>query len=63
MSFFQRALEQQVITVPGQFFDINPGNRRHGRLSRFERHVRFSFGPKMEVLQTACDRLGTMLKG
>jgi len=63
MSFFQRALEQQVITVPGQFFDINPGNRRHGRTSRFERHVRFSFGPKLEVLQTACARLGTLLKG
>ena len=62
MSFFQRALEQKVITVPGQFFDINPGNRRHGRASRFERHVRFSFGPSLEVLQTAAARL-TALAG
>ncbi len=61
MSFFQRALEQKVITVPGQFFDINPGNRRHGRASRFERHVRFSFGPSLDVLQTAVDRLATLV--
>lgn len=61
MSFFQKALEQKVITVPGQFFDINPGNRRHGRASRFERHVRFSFGPSLDVLQTAVDRLATLV--
>jgi len=61
MSFFQRALEQKVITVPGQFFDINPGNRRHGRASRFERHVRFSFGPSLNVLRTASTRLGSLV--
>lgn len=61
MGFFQKALEQKVITVPGQFFDINPGNRRHGRASRFERHVRFSFGPSLDVLQTAVDRLSALL--
>ena len=60
MSFFQRALEQKVITVPWQFFDINPGNRRHGRTSRFERHIRFSFGPRLDVLQTAVERLSAL---
>ncbi len=63
MSFFQRALAEKVITVPGQFFDINPGNRRHGRASRFERHVRFSFGPSLDVLQTAVGRLSALVRG
>ncbi len=62
MSFFQAALQKKVITVPGRFFDINPGQRRHGRPSRFERHMRFSFGPSLNVLETAYDRLAEMVK-
>jgi len=61
MSFFQRALERQVITVPGAFFDINPGHRRSGRPSRFSRHLRFSFGPAQPVLETACERLRALV--
>jgi aspartate/methionine/tyrosine aminotransferase len=34
-----------VITVPGEFFDVNPGKRRSGRPSRFRQYVRLSFGP------------------
>ena len=45
MSFFRAALERQVICVPGEFFDVNPGKRRSGRPSRFRHYVRFSFGP------------------
>jgi aspartate/methionine/tyrosine aminotransferase len=45
MSFFRAALEKQVICVPGEFFDVNPGKRRSGRPSRFRHYVRFSFGP------------------
>ena len=26
MLFFEQALEEKVITVPGRFFDIDPGN-------------------------------------
>lgn len=63
MSFFKSALARQVITVPGGFFDINPGHRRSARRSRFDRHVRFSFGPSMTTLQTAVDRFGAMLRG
>jgi aspartate/methionine/tyrosine aminotransferase len=62
MSFFQAALKKQVITVPGRFFDINPGQRRQGRPSRFERHMRFSFGPTMKTLETAYARLEEMVK-
>jgi N-succinyldiaminopimelate aminotransferase len=61
MKFFRAALPHKVICVPGQFFDINPGHRRMTRASRFERHLRFSFGPAMSVLQTAVQRLETMI--
>ena len=33
MGFFRAALEQKVITVPGEFFDVNPGKRRAPRLA------------------------------
>ena len=60
--FFKAALEHKVICVPGHFFDINPGKRRMGRPSRFRHHVRFSFGPDMEVIETALSRLGDMIR-
>lgn len=60
--FFKAALEHKVICVPGHFFDINPGKRRMGRPSRFRHHVRFSFGPDMEVIETALVRLGDMIR-
>jgi len=51
MEFFRAALEEQVIVVPGEFFDVNPGRRRARRPSRFRSHARFSFGPGLEVLE------------
>jgi hypothetical protein len=57
MSFFRDALDKRVITVPGEFFDVNPGKRRAGRPSRFRQHVRLSFGPPREVLDKALARL------
>ena len=47
MAFLKAALEQKVICVPGEFFDVNPGKRRAGRPSRFRQYVRFSFGPEI----------------
>jgi DNA-binding transcriptional MocR family regulator len=61
MGFFRAALDHQVIVVPGEFFDVNPGKRRHQRASRFRRHVRFSFGPAQESLDGALERLATMI--
>jgi aspartate/methionine/tyrosine aminotransferase len=61
MGFFRAALARKVITVPGEFFDVNPGKRRSQRSSRFRAHVRFSFGPSLATLETACDRLGEMI--
>ncbi|MCC6645260.1 MAG: pyridoxal phosphate-dependent aminotransferase [Polyangiaceae bacterium] len=61
LSFFRAALDRKVITVPGEFFDVNPGKRRAGRPSRFRHHLRFSFGPSEETLTTALERLGAMV--
>lgn len=60
--FFQAALDEQVICVPGHFFDVNPGKRRLGRPSRFRSHIRFSFGPPEDVLDEALKRLKTMIE-
>jgi len=60
MGLFRAALEHKVITVPGQFFDVNPGKRR-SLASRFTEYARFSFGPPLPVLETACDRLETVI--
>lgn len=61
MTFFHKALERQIITVPGVFFDVNPGKRRLPRPSRFRGYSRLSFGPSMEVLDLACDRLEALV--
>lgn len=61
MSFFRAALEEKVITVPGEFFDINPGKRRSGRTSRFRDYVRFSFGPSKETLDRALTRIENLV--
>jgi N-succinyldiaminopimelate aminotransferase len=62
MAFFRAALEHQVITVPGVFFDVNPGRRRAQRLSRFHQHVRLSFGPSLDEVSRGLDRLGEMIR-
>jgi aspartate/methionine/tyrosine aminotransferase len=61
MEFFREALKHHVIVVPGEFFDINPGQRRADRPSRFRHHVRFSFGPNMETLDRGLASLGRLL--
>lgn len=59
--FFREMLERQVVTVPGHFFDVNPGKRRMGRPSRFRHHVRFSYGPAMSVLEDAVSRVAAAI--
>ncbi len=60
-AFFRAALEHKVITVPGLFFDVDPGKRRGRRHSRFHHHARFSFGPSADVLERALGRLEGMI--
>jgi aspartate/methionine/tyrosine aminotransferase len=57
MGFFRGALDERVITVPGEFFDVNPGKRRTARGSRFRSHVRFSYGPAEASVADGLDRL------
>ncbi len=59
--FFREALQYKVLTVPGEFFDVNPGKKRAGR-SRLQSWVRFSFGPPMEVVRRGLDRLEKMVR-
>jgi aspartate/methionine/tyrosine aminotransferase len=62
MSFFRAALERQVICVPGEFFDVNPGKRRSGRPSRFRHYVRFSFGPEQAMVEEGVRRIQEMVR-
>ena len=61
MTFFRRALERKVITVPGEFFDVNP-HRERPAPSPLANYVRFSFGPPMENLRKGLDRLLQMIR-
>ncbi len=63
MGFFRAALEEKVIVVPGEFFDVNPGKRRHAGSSRFKAYVRFSFGPPMGALDVAAGRIERLVHG
>lgn len=55
LNFFQACLEEKVIVVPGIFFDLNPSRRRDLFDSPCHHFVRFSYGPKMEVLRKGLD--------
>ncbi|MBI3884333.1 MAG: pyridoxal phosphate-dependent aminotransferase [Opitutae bacterium] len=61
MTFFWRALDHKVMTVPGQFFDVNPGKRRKGA-SPYSQWMRFSFGPPMGNVRLGLDRLEAMVR-
>ncbi|RME74854.1 MAG: pyridoxal phosphate-dependent aminotransferase [Planctomycetota bacterium] len=60
--FFRRCLERKVITVPGLFFDVNPGKRRPSQLSHFGNHMRISFGPAREELARGLDAIETLIR-
>jgi N-succinyldiaminopimelate aminotransferase len=63
MGFFRAALAKKVITVPGEFFDVNPGKRRNARGSRFRGYTRFSFGPTPDQLDLALTRIEELVLG
>lgn len=56
MAFFESALREKVIVVPGEFFDVNPGKRR-AAASRYKEFVRVSFGPDRATLRRGMDGL------
>ncbi|MGE0491666.1 MAG: pyridoxal phosphate-dependent aminotransferase [Vulcanimicrobiota bacterium] len=59
LNFFRAGLEQQLITVPGIFFDVNPGRRRSN--ARYQHYCRISFGPPVEQLEKGLDSMARML--
>ncbi len=61
MGFFREALKRQVITVPGEFFGVDPGRRRGRQPSHFRPYVRLSFGPAQEVLDKAMARIAELV--
>ncbi|ATY66748.1 aminotransferase class I and II [Cordyceps militaris] len=57
LNFFQACLEEKVIVVPGIFFDLNPSRRRDLFDSPCHHFVRFSYGPRMDVLTKGLDSI------
>lgn len=62
LNFFQACLEEKVIVVPGIFFDLNPSRRRDLFDSPCHHFVRFSYGPRMDVLTKGLDRIEKVVK-
>lgn len=60
--FMREAFKHRVLTVPGEFFDVNPGHVRTGP-SPLGSFVRFSFGPPRDNLAAGLARLAEMVKG
>jgi len=48
---FRAALKHKVITVPGVFFDVDPGQRRGHIPSRLSGWTRLSFGPELASVE------------
>ncbi|MBM4343192.1 MAG: pyridoxal phosphate-dependent aminotransferase [Deltaproteobacteria bacterium] len=62
-AFFRAALEKNVIVVPGEFFDVNPGKRRSHIPSRMRQFVRLSFGPEVQAVRMGLDRIDAVIRG
>lgn len=58
-AFFEEGLKEKVITVPGEFFDVNPGKRR--RSKKFKNYARISFGPEIEKVRQGLDAIERMI--
>lgn len=59
-AFLHEGLKHKVMTVPGVFFDVNPGKRRR-IISNFKSWVRFSFGPTEDNVIEGLNRLEKMI--
>lgn len=62
MDFFRAALERNVIVVPGEFFDVDPGKRRRHIPSRLRQYVRLSFGPSYDNVREGLVRLDQLVR-
>ena len=60
--FFKAALERKIVTIPGRFFDVNPGGT-HPPMKELKKWVRFSFGSSEDKITTGLERLEEMIEG
>lgn len=61
LGFLDRALDQQVVVIPGQAFDLNPAGTHQSGLGAWDRFLRFSYGPVEASLTAGFDRLEAAL--
>lgn len=61
LGFMHEAFKHRVLTVPGEFFDVNP-ERKRDRPSPLSSFVRFSFGPPKQNLEAGLERLKHMVR-
>ncbi|MGB0386470.1 MAG: pyridoxal phosphate-dependent aminotransferase [Ardenticatenaceae bacterium] len=60
LHFLEEGLKENVITVPGSFFDVNPGKRRSS--ARYQTYARISFGPQIETLERGLDAIERVVR-
>ena len=60
MELFKAGLNYKVITVPGTFFDVNPGKCRS--FARYNNYSRISFGVEMAQLKKGLDKLEYLIQ-
>jgi len=60
LSFFEEGLKENLITVPGMFFDVNPDRRRS--LRRYQNYCRISFGAEIEKLELGLAAIERLIK-
>lgn len=63
LSFFREALKRKIATIPGEFFDLNPGGRYVTQNSDLSHYMRFSFGPDLSKLRQGVERLSVLING
>lgn len=61
LGFFHEALHEDVIIVPGIFFDLNPLSFRELSDSVMYSYIRISYGPDMESMVKGMDRIEKVL--
>ncbi|ONH67982.1 Aspartate aminotransferase [Cyberlindnera fabianii] len=62
LGFFHEALHEDVIVVPGIFFDLNPLSFRELSDSEMYSYIRISYGPELDSLVKGMDRIETILR-
>lgn len=62
VAFMQAGFEHRVLTVPGEYFDVNPNRARTGA-SPLAGFVRFSFGSDRATVESGLDRLAALVAG